>query len=161
MKKLSELLSIVLCIVLLLSITSISAFAVPQQEKSVLNNLGTYGQENYEIEYLSNGDRIISATYTVSNPNSRAYIVTKSNRTWYENSKGEELASFTIFGDFNSATGECVNHYHKTSTSGGSWRVEDASSWRSTYAVDGSCNFVQRILGVKFESITKNVRLTY
>lgn len=114
-------------------------------------------QEDFKVIQLGNGYQIEITTSTIEI--ARSGTVTKSVESVCRNSKGEELCSYILFGDFNRTTGQCVNSYHTISTSNSNWSVEDADSWNDSNHAYGYCNFVQRILGIKTKTLPQNLQI--
>lgn len=148
--RLLKIFSVVLSTILIICTASI-AFAESTDNSEI--------PINAQVEFLDNGYKIVRTTDTVSN--ARSTTVTRYTKTACLDSNNVEQCSFTIYGDFNTATRQCVRSYFSTSTRGGAWRIEEPQQWNNGYTVYGSCLFVMRVLGIKIESRAENLKLSY
>lgn len=139
-----------LALLVLISCTTMTATAFGKSNE--------YESNTKQIVYLDNGFKLITETGTLNN--TRSTIVRKYMKEYVTDSNNNEVCSFTIYGDFNSATRQCVNSYYDSWTSG-QWKVENAKQWNDGYTVYGAAVFVRRVLGIKIDSRPVNPELVY
>lgn len=146
-----KIIGILLALLVLIGCTTMTATAFGESNE--------YDSNIKQIEYLENGFKLITEMGTLSN--ARSTIETQYLKEYITDSNNNEVCSFTIYGEFNSATRQCVNSYYTSWTSGGQWRVEDPKQWNDGYTVYGSAIFVRRVLGIKIDSRPVNPQLVY
>lgn len=157
-KKVISIVSMFLCLALLCCSTS--AFASPVKEDDLSYPPENFTLDDYKVEYFEDGSKIEIITGTM-NTAARSVVTIKNLRARYVDGSNNELCSFTLYGEFKTDTGECINAYCSTTTSGGAWRVENQKTWRDSKTAYGSFDFVKRLLGVKVKSISQEIHLNY
>lgn len=150
-KSIARICGLIFSIIVMVNCTTMLAFAQSS------NNLEI--PTNAQVIFLDDGYKIVLTTETVSN--TRGTTVTRSIKGQCLDNNNNELAWFTTYGEFDSATGRCVNHYYRTSAASGLWRTEQPVQWNDGYTVHGSCEFVKRVLGIKVDSISYGHQLSY
>lgn len=153
-KKLLKFVGVIISLVLIISCSTTSVYA----QSSNTTNLELELPINV-VEELEDGYKIITEYQVIDN--TRSTIQTKAIKRYLTDDKNVELCAFYLYGDFNIDTQQCVNSYVTTTTSGGQWRVENATQTHDYYTAYGSCNFVRRILGIKVDNRPVNVTLSY
>lgn len=144
-------------VTLLLSfILLVSLFAIPVHASGI---------DGYEIEYLDNGDYIITyieddATITPDD-GSDSTTVTKTKTSKYKNSAGETMWYIKVQGTFtyNGTTSVCNSAAHKAGAPGSTWSILSASHSKSGNHATATAT-ARHYLYPGYNDYTRSVTLT-
>lgn len=123
------------------------------------------GGTNVEIEYLENGDYIVTYIETssiiVPDASTQATTVTKTKTKNYLNSAGDVMWCIKVQGTFtyDGSTSKCTNAAHKAASYAASWSIVSASSSKSGNTATAKAT-ARHTAGAGYNDYTKSVTLT-
>lgn len=140
----------------LLSILLMSIFIIPV-------NAG--GLDGYEIEYLDNGDYIITyiedGEIITPDDGEKSTTVTKTKTSRYYNSSGDTMWYVKVQGTFtyNGTTCTCTKAAHKAAAIGSTWSIISASHSKSGNHATATAT-ARHSNGTTYNDYTRSVTLT-
>lgn len=149
MKK-SIIISIILSMAVLISCFSMPVYAA---EEKIVSSTTT--------EYFDDGSYMV-ITITEEMNNSRATTKTASKTANYKNSDGDILWTYKITGTFSytGSSSTCTAVSDSYTISNSSWHMDSHSTSRSGNTAYGTVTMKYKVLGVTFNTVSKDLSLT-
>lgn len=133
----------------------ISGYSLPVYADSSENDM------KYSIEYFDDGSYMIT-TISEDVNNSRATVKSGSKTTTYKNSSGETQWTYKITGTFSytGSSSSCTSVSDSYTISNDNWHMSSHSCSKSGNTAYGTVTMKYKVLGVTFDTISKDLSLT-
>ena len=145
----------------ILSLFVIAILIFSMQTASALSSY-----ENATVEYLDNGDCIVTIIETVSPVNGIMPLAsnteTKSKTSYYKNTAGDTMWYVRVTGTFTYGDGisKCISVTPSAASYTSDWKVSNISGSKSGNKASATATGKQYYAGEVIDSITKTVTLT-